>query len=133
MIAEFGVFHVPKPARLTKLQALADGSAAGLRVALADALPRSRRVIVLTHVPPFREACWHEGAISDENWLLHFTCQAVGDVLLAGADAHPEAELTVLCGHTHWGGEGTVRPNLRVLTGGAVYGKPCVQRVIVDG
>jgi hypothetical protein len=24
----------------------------------------------------------------------------------------------------------TILPNLRVLTGGAVYGKPCVQRVL---
>jgi hypothetical protein len=25
---------------------------------------------------------------------------------------------------------GPILPNLRVLTGGAVYGKPCVQRVL---
>jgi hypothetical protein len=39
-------------------------------------------------------------------------------------------KMTVLCGHTHGSGEAQVLPNLRVLTGGAVYGKPGVQRVL---
>lgn len=33
-------------------------------------------------------------------------------------------------GHTHGGGEADILPNLRVLTGGARYGNPTVQRVI---
>ena len=42
----------------------------------------------------------------------------------------PDRQMTVLCGHTHGSGEAKILPNLRVLTGGAVYGKPRVQRVI---
>jgi hypothetical protein len=38
--------------------------------------------------------------------------------------------MTVLWGDTDGSGEAQILPNLRVLTGGAVYGKPCVQRVI---
>jgi hypothetical protein len=38
--------------------------------------------------------------------------------------------MTVLCGHTHSSGEAQILPNLRVLTGGAVYGKPALQRVL---
>ena len=38
--------------------------------------------------------------------------------------------MTVLCGHTHGSGEAQILPNLRVLTGGAVCGKPWVQRVL---
>ena len=133
MIAEFNGFHESKPARLETLHALADESSAGLKPALAGAAVRYERVVVLTHVPPFREACWHEGKVSADDWLPHFTCKAVGDVLLEAADAHPGVGLTVLCGHTHGAGEAQPRPNLRVLTGGAVYGKPCVQRVIAAG
>jgi hypothetical protein len=33
--------------------------------------PRRRRS------PPFREATWHQQQISDDNWLLHFSCKAV--------------------------------------------------------
>ena len=44
--------------------------------------------------------------------------------------AHPECEMTVLCGHTHSPGEAQILPNLRVLTGGAEYGRPALQRVL---
>ena len=44
--------------------------------------------------------------------------------------AHPDKEMLVLCGHTHGAGECQVLPNLRVLTGGAEYGRPTVQRMI---
>jgi hypothetical protein len=89
-----------------------------------------RRVIVLTHVPPYAEATWHEGRQSNGQWLPHFSCKATGDVLLAAADAYPKGELLVLCGHTHGAGEVQMRPNLRVITGGAVYGHPAVQQFI---
>jgi hypothetical protein len=57
-------------------------AASHFRSVLPDALSWFRHVVVLTHVSPFREACWHEGNISDDNWLPFFTCKAVGDALL---------------------------------------------------
>lgn len=83
-----------------------------------------RRIVVLTHVPPFRQACWHEGKISDENWLPGFTCGAIGQILLEAAAAHPECEFTVLCGHTHGSGSARIADNLVVHTQAAEYGKP---------
>ena len=87
--------------------------------------------IVLTHVPPFRESCWHQGRISDDDWLPYFTCRAVGDALLEIMQARPDRDLTVLCGHTHGEGQAEILPNLRVWTGGADYGKPRVERILV--
>jgi 3',5'-cyclic-AMP phosphodiesterase len=130
LIGEFGGFWEPKPERLAKLHALGDEAADHFRRVLPDALARFHHVIVLTHVPPFREACWHAGKVSDDNWLPFFTCKAVGDVLAETMRAAPDRRMTVLCGHTHGSGEADILPNLRVLTGGAVYGNPCVQRVI---
>ena len=46
-------------------------------------------IILLTHVPPFREACWHEGRISDDDFLPHFTCKAVGDMLIEVMSRYP--------------------------------------------
>ncbi len=43
--------------RLAKLHALGDEAAAHFRAVLPEALGRFRHVLVLTHVPPFREAC----------------------------------------------------------------------------
>jgi hypothetical protein len=116
--------------RLDKLHALGDEAAAHFAAVLPEALARFRHLIVVTHVPPFREACWYDGRISDDDWLPHFTCKAVGDVLAQAMTAHPDRQMTVLCGHTHGAGEAQVLPNLRVLTGGAVYGKPALQRVL---
>jgi predicted MPP superfamily phosphohydrolase len=89
------------------------------------------RIIVAAHVPPFVEACWHEGSISNVDWLPHFTCVAVGDVLREFAVAHPETSVEVYCGHTHGVGVASILPNLVVHTGGAEYGRPAVQRIIV--
>lgn len=130
LISEFGGFDEDPAERLAKLHALGDEAAAHFRAVLPDALSRFRRVLVVTHVPPFREACWNAGRLSDDNWLPFFTCKAVGDVLAEAMLAHPDREMAVLCGHTHGSGEAEILPNLRVSTGGAEYGRPVVERTI---
>jgi predicted MPP superfamily phosphohydrolase len=104
-----------------KLASLGDEAANALRPALLEAVESNPRVIVLTHVPPFREACWHGGRISDEEWLPGFTCKAIGDLLLEAAKSNPDCNLTVLCGHTHGTGYARIRPNLDVYTAEARY------------
>ena len=120
-----------RPALLGRLNALGDEAAAHLAGQLPAALANFAHVYVLVHVPPFREACWHEGRISDDDWLPFFTCRAVGDVLAAAMRQHPERRMTVLCGHTHSPGAAQVSPNLEVKTGAARYGSPRVQEVLV--
>ncbi len=133
LIEEFGGFDENLEKRLAKLNALGDEAAAHFRFVLPEALNGFRHVVVLTHVPPFRESCWHEGRLSDANWLPHFTCKAVGDVLAEAMAAAPDRQMTVLCGHTHGGGEAQIMQNLRVLTGSAEYGRPEIQKVLEVG
>jgi predicted phosphohydrolase len=121
---------LPKDARRKVLERMGDQAARHIYRALSDALQKYRRVILLTHVPPFREACWHEGAISSDNWLPHMSCKAVGDVILECMAAHPRSRIMVLCGHTHGSGECRPQKNIRVLTGAARYGAPVVQRTL---
>ncbi len=109
------------------LQRLGDDAAAHVGRVLPAALASHPEVLLLTHVPPFQAACWYEGQPSDDNWAPFFSCRAVGDVLVDIMRAHPNHQLTVLCGHTHSGGRVTVLPNLTVLTGGAAYGAPALQ------
>lgn len=109
------------------LRDLGDEAAARLRGLLDRALEGHERVIVLTHVPPFQEAAWHEGKMSDPDYLPHFSSKASGDAILEALEGCPRSETLVLCGHTHGEGELQVRPGLRVITGGAVYGRPAVQ------
>ncbi len=119
-----------KRARLDKLHQLGDEAAEHVRRVLPLALARFEHVVFLTHVPPFGESCWYDGRISDDDWLPHFTCQAVGEALREIMAAHPHRQLTVLCGHTHGAGEAQILPNLHAITGGAQYGAPEIQRVL---
>ncbi len=109
---------------------LGDEAAGYFKQQLPAALARFQHLIVLVHVPPFKEACWHEGEISGDDWLPHFTCHAVGEVLQQTMIEYPDKQMTVLCGHTHGAGAARILPNLEVKTGGATYGKPRVQEII---
>lgn len=116
--------------RFRRLAALGDEAAAHFRQWLPEALANHERVIVLTHVPPFRDAAWHEGRTSDDEYLPHFASKAAGEVLLEMMASHPDRHLTVLCGHTHSPGVCQPAPNMMVKTGGARYGQPRLQEMV---
>jgi Icc protein len=120
---------VDKEARWPLLKQMGDESADHVRKVLPDALDRFPLVYFLTHVPPMREACWYNGRPSDDEWAPHFTCKAVGDALLEIVRDFPDRELIVLCGHTHGAGETKPTDNMRIITGGAEYGFPSINRL----
>jgi Icc protein len=119
-----------KQERLARLNSFGDEAAAFLDAHVREALAQCRNVVVLTHVPPFREACWHEGRISDNDYLPHFVCRAAGERLATIMREHPEHQMTVLCGHTHSSGIAQILDNLVVFTGAAEYGKPSLQKIL---
>jgi len=98
-----------------------------LEVTLTEAFRRHDEVILLTHVPPYVESCWHEGEAVLNEWTPHFSCRAVGERLRSVMQANPTRRLHVLCGHTHSYGDVQILDNLRVTTGGAVYQEPALQ------
>lgn len=112
--------------RRSKLNALGDEAAGHVHNGLSAALTSNTHVYLLTHVPPFREACLYDGRIADDDWAPHFTCQAVGHVIMEIMPDHPNCELTVLCGHSHHKADIQPLPNVHVLTGGATYGHPAI-------
>lgn len=117
--------------RFKRLAELGDEAAEHFRKTLPSACAQFRNVLLLTHVPPFREACWHAGKISDDEYLPHFACKAAGEALLEVMRKHPDCKLTVLCGHTHSSGSATILPNLHVKTGSARYGHPKLQATLM--
>ncbi|MCK5517576.1 MAG: metallophosphoesterase, partial [Desulfobulbaceae bacterium] len=116
--------------RLALLNSLGDQAADYFRNILPEALKQYEQIIVLTHIPPFKESCWHEGKTSADDFLPHFSCKAMGDVLREVMATTPDKQMTVLCGHTHSSGECQILPNLQVKTGGAKYGSPMIQGII---
>lgn len=115
---------------LPVLNYLGDESAIFLEKILPIAFSKYEKVILLTHVPPFKEASLYRGKVSDKNYLPFFSCKAVGEVLYKIMNENPEKQMLVLCGHTHGEGRVQVLPNLLVKTGGAIYSNPQLQEVI---
>jgi 3',5'-cyclic AMP phosphodiesterase CpdA len=60
--------------RLARLHKLGDEAAAYFRRHLPRALDQYTNVIVATHVPPYREACFYEGMPSDDAHLPRVSC-----------------------------------------------------------
>ncbi len=115
--------------RKKKLQALGDGAADHIRDVLPGALRRFEHVMLLTHVPPFPECCFHKGKLLDEKWLPHYCCKSAGDAILEVSSRRPKSRITVLAGHLHSEGQYNPQPNVSVLVGGAEYGHPAMARV----
>jgi len=128
VIADFA--NLDPAGRLRKLNDLGDEAARYFEDLLPRALDSFEHVLLLTHVPPFRQACWYDGRISGDDYLPHFSCQAVGEVFARTMLEYPERRLTVLCGHTHAGGVAEIAANLLVKTGAAEYGAPGLQEVL---
>lgn len=115
-----------------KMQELADYDAKALKTDLQETLKthHPRKIIVLIHVPPFKEACMHEGEPTNDDFLPFFSSKATGDVLAQIAKENSNTEFLVLCGHTH--SEAFYQPyrNLTVKVGHAEYRKLIIQEVI---
>lgn len=116
--------------RKSYLQKLGRSAAERLAEKL-KAIPKGKsRIIVLTHVPPFVEACWYQGKTADQHWSPFFVCGQTGDVLLSYAKEHPNCEIAVLCGHCHHSGVATPLSNLVIYTAEAAIGHPSISGVV---
>lgn len=116
---------------LEKMQQLADADAAHLKTNLEEVIKQRhpKKIIILTHVPPFKDVCMYRGKISNDDFLPFYSSKATGDILMQFAEKNPVIEFLVLCGHTH--GEAKYQPleNLTVKVGKAEYYQPEIQEV----
>lgn len=117
--------------RMRRLQGLGSEAAQAVKVKLCRALKKASHVILLTHTPPFREACRYPGKEqADEVWLPHFVCKAMGAVIMKLMQENEEKKLLILCGHSHAPCDFEPAPNIRCITGGSTLGKPEIRGVI---
>jgi len=123
--------NIGKNNLLAKMMELGDIDANNLQQDLNEAINKgAHKIIIATHVPPFKESCYYEGKMSTDDYLPYFSSKATGDVLSQFATTYPEVDFLVFCGHTH--AESFYQPfsNLTVKTGSAKYGHPKVQEVL---
>ena len=81
-------------------------------------------------MPPFAGATWHEGELSEPDFLPHFSNQTMGEMLLETVPTMPDLHVTVVCGHTHSSGFYAPNEQIRVHTGAAEYGHPEVAGIV---
>lgn len=104
-------------------------TAARGRELLRAAVATHRRVFFCTHVPPFPESVRDkEGKRASPEALPWYSSRSMGEMLRAEAKAHPDVEIVVLAGHTHYATDMQIAPNLRALVGGAAYFSPNIAR-----
>lgn len=116
---------------LQKMRQLADEDAIHLSHDLAAAVKKNpKSIIVVTHIPPFKQTCKYKGEISDDNWLPYFSSKSTGNVLEKIAQENPNIEFLVLCGHTHNEAYYQPRANLIIKSGKAKYSQPEIQQMI---
>lgn len=127
-IEEFINLDVPR--RFQLLAALGDEAASFFEKILPIALGQYQKVIILMHPPPFTQACRYQGLPTGEDYLPHFCCKVVGEVIHDQLTSRPGNQAIVLCGHTHDAADVQILPNLRVLAGKAQYGMPEIQKVM---
>ena len=83
-----------------------------------------KKIILMTHFPPFVEACFYMGQRTKDDALPWYSSRLMGEALIALSEKNPEITFTVLCGHTHSFVDISPRPNLRVIVGNSSYGSP---------
>lgn len=91
-----------------------------------------RSIYVITHVPPFVEACkFGPGPVESDAapWYCDVT---MGTMLRRAADAYKGITFTVLCGHSHTGCTYRVSDNMVCIVGQAEYGTPRPQDLVIE-
>lgn len=103
--------------------ASANHIANGIKAAIRD---KYDRIIVATHVPPFKESYngnKHYGLDSSVA-LPWYTSKIMGDMLWSAAKTYPHVHFTILSGHAHSHYDQDLLNNLNVRVGKSAYGTP---------
>ncbi len=114
-----------------KLMQLADSDAGKLKRRVLKALEAGyKKIIIVTHVPAFEEACTYAGRKSTPGGLPFFSSKCLGDAILPIAKCHPQVDFLWLSGHTH--SRVKYRPcnNMTVKVAKAEYYCPKIEGII---
>lgn len=84
------------------LQKLADKDARALKRKVNKAIKNGfTKIILVSHVPAFEEACLYAGRKSTPDGLPFFSSRILGETILPVAKKHPKVDFLWLSGHTH--------------------------------
>lgn len=119
-----------KTKRLELMQKLTQESIEHLFLNIKAATRYAKKIIVVSHPPPFVEVTQYNGNPSSNDSLPWFACRALGDMLKSAAISYPNIQFLSLSGHTHSGTKAQIMNNLQSCVAHAVYTKPEIQFVL---
>ena len=107
--------------RIRTWQTMAQSSASLIEERLLKALDDHKTVYVLTHFPPWKEACRSYGTFMEKLWLPYNTNQILGETIEKIMANHKKKRVVVLAGHTHEACHIRVRSNIECIVARASY------------
>jgi predicted phosphohydrolase len=113
------------------IQKLADADARKLRRNVLAAIKDGyNHIVIVTHVPPFEQACLYAGRKSTEDGLPFFASKCLGDAILPIAKKYSDIDFLWLSGHTH--SRVTFHPiaNMVCKVADAQYYRPKIELVL---
>lgn len=117
--------NLTKEKRLEKMQELADIANAHIIKGLTNTIKGgAKNIIIVTHVPPWAKASRYRGRIANPDFLPYYCSMELG-IKIEKAMKNQDANLTVICGHTHCPYAEQIG-NIRVIVNGSDYNKPKV-------
>lgn len=123
--------EISREERLKRMQKIADEGVTLIENRMRKAFESYSKVVVLCHVPPYRESCLYENKVAGDAWAPHFICGALGEMLSKVMQQYTDRQALVLCGHSHHRALFAPLPNLSVITGGSELGEPLLQDVLL--
>ncbi len=113
------------------LQKLADADARKLKRRVEKAITDGYdNIIIVSHVPPYAEACLYAGRKSTPSGLCFFSSQILGTTIEPITKQFPDVKFIWLCGHTHSKVCLNVSKNFVVKVAQAEYYYPQVAEII---
>ena len=123
--------RLPRQLHLETLHHKGDAAAKDMASKMKEAVRLgAKKILVLTHIPPYEQLCWFAGVQSDANWTPHFACKAMGREIDEFVRQHPDVYVHILCGHSHGGRRHRFGPTLEGWCGNAYYSRPDLQETL---
>lgn len=119
-----------KWARYRKMKLLGIKSTDAIRHRIKPKLRSAQKIIVASHVPPFRTSALYNGEPCDANHQPHFVHSTLGAMLIGMAEENPDKQFISLSGHTHSECTDQIFTNLSSFVGGHIKYNPKIQEIL---
>lgn len=104
--------------RLDAMEELAQTAADHIRRNIIKAFHGgANEIILLTHVPPWKQLHLFGGEMSNESWMPYFTSKIMGRTITETMALFPDERLISLSGHTHHYAEFNPAENISAING----------------